>query len=975
MSSDANLTHVVRLLPSPHGAHHGDPELLDRYVRERDQDAFAILVRRYGPLVFGVARRQLADRHRCEDVFQATFLALARSAARLGGRPALTNWLYTVALRLARKVRAQEFRSNTAENAEPADAAFERDPLAEITGRELVRVVDDELARLPERLRLPILLCCVQGLSREEAAQRLGWSPGSVKGRLERGRQKLAVRLAARGLAPSAVLLAPLAAVTVPADLLARTVASALAPWARSASPAVAALAAAGMRRLLPPAVLAACFVTAVTAGVFALMEERAAQPLPPAGPVKVPPKTVLVPDDPLPTGATGRFGSTRFRHPTEISELCVSADGKFAVASSDRYPNGAHRAYDLNTGRALFTLEGWNGDRFFTAVAVSPDGRTLATNQNGTLRLHDAATGKEKTRINYVVPAPGVKTRDFTFRTSKLLVFAPDCTHVLIAAGDGNALVLVDPVKTAEFESVQVSHTFPHNQLVHAAAFSPDGKRMVGGGEEQDKGVYFARLWNAETGKEQHRLWFGKGKIRCVAFSPDGATVAVGGDGENGKVTVTLFEAATGKERLQLPFPNTARVRSVAFSLDGKTLAASGSSYSPGFDSFSGDGTTRLFEVATGKEALTIDRTAIGLRFAPDGGVLVGAVANAIYRWDTTTGKALTPEGPNSQIESIAVAPDGSRIVARELAGAAHVWNARSGKYVPRLSVGWGSRSAVSPDGHLLVWLEADKTATFTKPSLPGRTLTGSRLRTFDLTAGAFVERFDGIKGGISRVCFTADSKALVTSGSWGTGTRFWDVATGKLVRSFLADEKEQPHGTSCSALSPNGKIFADATYSSHSSASAVYAVRLWDTETGKKLHDLSGHTDRIGAVAFSPDGKYLVTGEPPYPFKWERRPRAGHVFVWEVATGRRVASLPIEITAVAFAPDGKALAVAVADGTIQLWDAGTWQLSGEFPGPREWVTALTFGPDGRLFSGATDAEILAWDLRAAKRPSADRK
>src|SRR5206468_5814511 len=135
---------------------------------------------------------------------------------KLGGRPVLANWLYTVALRQARKARAGDARREARDRAAPP-AAEGTDPLDEITARELLQVIDDELARLPDRLRLPVLLCCVQGLSREEVAARLGLSEGTVRGRLERGRRRLAARLAARGLAPSALLLAPLAALAVPA--------------------------------------------------------------------------------------------------------------------------------------------------------------------------------------------------------------------------------------------------------------------------------------------------------------------------------------------------------------------------------------------------------------------------------------------------------------------------------------------------------------------------------------------------------------------------------------------------------------------------------------------------------------------------------------------------------------------------------------------------------------------------------------
>src|SRR5262249_39586899 len=147
-------------------------------------------------------------------------------------------------LRQARKTRGRTARREALELTAAPRSHDGADPLDEITARELLQVIDDELARLPDRLRLPVLLCCVQGLSREEAARRLGWSGGAVKGRLERGRRRLAARLAARGLAPSALVLAPLAAVTVPADLLARTAEQASSPWSKTVPSAVAELAA-----------------------------------------------------------------------------------------------------------------------------------------------------------------------------------------------------------------------------------------------------------------------------------------------------------------------------------------------------------------------------------------------------------------------------------------------------------------------------------------------------------------------------------------------------------------------------------------------------------------------------------------------------------------------------------------------------------------------------------------------------------
>src|SRR6266511_3821275 len=146
MNSVADLSSVIRHVWVPTGGDACDTELLNRYARGNDQTAFAALVQHYGALVLGVARRQLAD-----HVFQATFLALARSVAKLGCRPVLANWLYTVALRQARKARASAARRENLELAAPAWPPG-ADPLAEITGRELLKAIDDELARLPDRL-------------------------------------------------------------------------------------------------------------------------------------------------------------------------------------------------------------------------------------------------------------------------------------------------------------------------------------------------------------------------------------------------------------------------------------------------------------------------------------------------------------------------------------------------------------------------------------------------------------------------------------------------------------------------------------------------------------------------------------------------------------------------------------------------------------------------------------------------------
>ena len=229
------LVHYLRRLATEPAAKEApDAALLGRFIAQADEAAFATLVERHGPLVLAVCRRILDDAHDAEDAFQATFLVLARRAAAVHPREALAAWLHGVARRVALKSRCARARKSRDRRPLPPSPIDPRpDPLADISARELLSLVDDELRQLPEVYRLPVLLCCLEGRSQEEAARLLGWTPGSVKGRLERGRARLHQRLARRGLTLSAVLTAaelsrgPSAAAVV-ARLAAPTVRAAL---------------------------------------------------------------------------------------------------------------------------------------------------------------------------------------------------------------------------------------------------------------------------------------------------------------------------------------------------------------------------------------------------------------------------------------------------------------------------------------------------------------------------------------------------------------------------------------------------------------------------------------------------------------------------------------------------------------------------------------------------------------------------
>src|SRR5262249_54173146 len=170
---------------------------LEQFVARRDEAAFAALLRRHGPMVWGVCRRLLLHPQDAEDAFQVTFLILARKAAAIGQRKLLANWLFGVARRSALKMRA--LRTRRARRAQLCADPPDHPMKLETPGDDFRAVLDEELARLPAKYRLPLLLCGLEGMTHAEAARHLHWPIGTVAGRLSRGRELLRSRLVRRG--------------------------------------------------------------------------------------------------------------------------------------------------------------------------------------------------------------------------------------------------------------------------------------------------------------------------------------------------------------------------------------------------------------------------------------------------------------------------------------------------------------------------------------------------------------------------------------------------------------------------------------------------------------------------------------------------------------------------------------------------------------------------------------------------------
>jgi RNA polymerase sigma factor (sigma-70 family) len=227
------------------GAGLTDGQLLTDYLSRRDEAALEALVRRHGPMVWGVCRRVLCNYHDAEDAFQATFLVLVRKAASIGSRELLANWLYGVAHKTALKARATVGRRKQRERqVTPMPEPVSKDSGVRIQGsgvrsqesgishpewKELQALLDEELSRLPDKYRVVIVLCDLEGKTRKEAARQLGCPEGTVAGRLSRARVMLAKRLARRGVVLSggvlaAVLSQNVASAGVPIALVSATI-------------------------------------------------------------------------------------------------------------------------------------------------------------------------------------------------------------------------------------------------------------------------------------------------------------------------------------------------------------------------------------------------------------------------------------------------------------------------------------------------------------------------------------------------------------------------------------------------------------------------------------------------------------------------------------------------------------------------------------------------------------------------------
>ncbi|HEY7429033.1 MAG TPA: sigma-70 family RNA polymerase sigma factor [Gemmataceae bacterium] len=977
----ASLTQVFaqvqRWTSSPCTVEAADVVLLERFVQGRDEAAFAALVARYGAMVLRSCRRVLGDAQESEDAFQATFLILARKAPTLRRPEALPGWLHGVARRVALKARTKS-ATRFSQTQLPETLSDPRsDPLTRLTARELLTVLDEEVQRLPSAQRSAVVLCCLEGHTQEEAARVLGWSTGSLKGHLERGRRRLHVRLTRRGIALSAALavVAVSHGEAVSALLRQSTVRAALGGVA--GSPMAAALAESVLKGTFAgmlASVTALMLTMALSVSAVALVY-RAPEIEPPGNKTPDAPaapkeadadkseKRVDAQGDPLPAGAIARLGTVRFRPGRTIAWLIFLPDGKRLVSVGH---DGAW-VWDIATGKELGHLTPPTG-KVWAGGCVTPEGGGIvaAVSQTGSpLELWDLDSGKKVGTLGERCRPP--------------IRFSPDGKLLATPSEDNRTIVDIWDVASRK----KLRTWTAHSKQVMPFAFSADSRQLLTNGLYDE-----VRVWDVATGKKLQEFrplnpetfasinFF----LRHGALSPDSKLIAfIEGDEKReptpGKLEwkerISLRDVSTGKVVRQLTcpvfeiFPGQQPVpfRGLTFTPDGKELIASGP-----------DHCLRIWEPHSGKELrpLPLEEWPGSLALSKDGKKLavVTAWGTAVRVLDLKSGQPTTPPGGHLMpITMAALTPDGRTAVTGSLNGPPLVWDVATGRVRHRLE---GHESLIdtlqlSGDGRTLYSSGWDKTLCVWDLA------TGQKWRRIPLKR----DPSGAVAGMVKRhLVLTPNGQTLATLDS-DKVIRIVDVVSGEERRHFQGPEDLLGMG-----LTPDGRSLV--------AWSVDHMVRVWDTATGRKLReyplprivdeDRPRSPHEYYNAALSPDGRLLAMGpvdrRTPRNAEEANRPKKGSLILKDLTTSqivRRLDNLPSEAGLLAFSPDGRTLVWTGFRNTnaIRLLEVASGCERRRLVGHRGEITALAFSADGRrLLSGCKDTTALVWDL-AGRSPA----
>ncbi|OWK40768.1 sigma-70 family RNA polymerase sigma factor [Fimbriiglobus ruber] len=952
---------AIRTLSRPPDAR-SDGELLARFVADRDEAAFAELIRRHGPTVYGVCRRALGHADDADDAFQAVFLVLARRARDVRPGGAVGNFLYGVAVRTAAKARAAaaKRRRRLMSAAKPEPLAYPVEP------SDLGPVLDEEVARLPDKYRAVVVLCDLNGKSRSEAAAELGWPEGTVAARVTKAREMLAARLRARGVTLSvggltAVLAGQASAVspTLAADALTSALAFAAptAALAAAVPPAARALAEEIMRGMAfgkwkLPAVL--LLMSGMMIGGIGVTYTAGSGPADTAAGT---PKAANAADQ-----SDVPIGNVALKdHGTLVDAVAWAPDGKtFASVGVD----GSVIVWDARTFKVRVKIESTGESHF--ELSYTRDGKSLAVigsgpdYASGLVTFYDPATGAQQKKVAWnpnrrfggLVGPDGLKLE------MKLRIgLSPDGTRLAAPSDRQNAIdILTVPnlQVTAACEAAESGRN-----LVHAPpVFSADGKRAAFVESSVDVKrdpvtITYIRVCEAATGKtvatlseEQTEHFWG------LAFSPDGTHLAAAGHQRGGRGRITVWEIATGKVVFGFT-PKYGTADAVAYSPDGKTVACGFATRRAGWLSTWGVNEIRLFDAAAGKLLKTLecetDARITGLAFSPDGKSLLSSNGGL---YDTngqrvTDPAAMAKNGTVRLWRLAPVDPTGEvKPPAKALAGGVAkkpeerpMWTERPALELP----GWLAGSAAySPDGKLLVVSGSD-----------------GHVRACDAATLKMVWEYKS-DAPFAAVAFSTDGKTVGVTAK--DGVQFLDTATGKPTNT-LEEKGSSPTAVGFFADEATGRDGPGPGSAVHQvifGSGSGYSVKTWLTGgppstmhlgvTRPEKQPADPYAVPLAVGPANVSKHVLVTG----PLD---RASGRNVF-WAKRTGNGGSNQLLDghkatVTAAAWSTDGKTIVSGDVDGIVITWDAATFKEKSRLTLPGR-VAAVAVTTDGTRTAAA---------------------
>lgn len=617
--------------------------------------------------------------------------------------------------------------------------------------------------------------------------------------------------------------------------------------------------------------------------------------------------------------------------HEARITAIAYSPDGKTLATGAH---DGVVKLWDAATGELKYTLlerpDVLTPRHEITALAFAPDGKTLASgggeiepfDQGAQVRIWDAASGE----LQRALRGDGARIA--------ALAFAP--TGVWLVGGGYDDTLKVWDAGTWQL----IAPENPHQAMVAALAFSPDGRQMASAGLDNT-----VKLWDARRFKVRGSL--AAGAVTALAFAPDGKTLAAGSAAE----TMTLWDSATGA-RLHTSEKMGAPLLSVAYAPDGKTVACT-----------MGAGGVRLYNAFDGQFERMVPAVDGPAAFSPDGKTLAGGTgsgetletaiarrgsanlleraSNSIALVNTATWQTrLTLPGVYAA-RMVAYSPDGRLLASGGEDRVVRLWSAETGQLLRTLTGHSGSVWSVAfapdgtlPDGMLLATASEDGT-----------------IKLWDPQTGELLHTLTGHTGAVNEVAFAPGGKTLA-SGSDDKTIKLWDSASGQLLKTL----EGHTGGVTSVAFSPDGRELASSSFDK--------TARVWHIATDRMRLTLGGYSGPVFSVAFTHDGSSIIAGG--------YEPQDG-IGIWDDGTGmvQRVLKddrITHPFYAAALAADGKTLVAAGVDG-VSLWDiAGTHPL---WLSPPEAnlgrPSSVAFAPDGQHFATCGgDGMIRLWRLNA---------